>query len=430
MKEFDRIIGYAGIKNELEQTADILRNLDVYKAAGAKTPSGMLIHGAPGLGKSLMAECLIEAAGVPTFTVRKDKADGAFVDFVKEMFEQAAASAPSIVYLDDMDKFANADSEHRNADEYVAVQSCIDSVKGSDVFVLATTNDLNYLPRSLIRSGRFDRRVDVHVPHGKEASEIIKYYLSGKRLAGDIAWDDIVMLMCDCTCADLEATLNEALLNAISKREDEVSRDSFMEAFFRTRVRNSHNDCGETTDAGVAMRKRIAVHEAGHAAIYEILAGRSISLATAFRMDDKRGGICLFCKPSGMPADRWNDLRILGGLGGMAATDLVFGTSDAGACDDLRRVTEMIGRKCDDGFIHGLPFMGIPHYQESGEGKWRFETLVHAELTTKLQKAKEVLASNRDFLDKLADAIVENEYLISSDIQAIKETCEIKCIAA
>ncbi|MBQ9004434.1 MAG: AAA family ATPase [Eggerthellaceae bacterium] len=91
MKEFDRIIGYVGIRRELEQTADILRNLGTYRGAGAKTPSGMLIHGAPGLGKSLMAECLIEAAGVPTFTVRKDKADGAFVDLVRDAFDQSSS---------------------------------------------------------------------------------------------------------------------------------------------------------------------------------------------------------------------------------------------------------------------------------------------------------------------------------------------------
>lgn len=429
MKEFDAVIGYEGIKNELEQTADILRNLDVYKKAGAKTPSGMLIHGDPGLGKSLMAECLIAAASVPTFTVRKDKSDGDFVNFVKETFEQAAASAPSIVYLDDMDKFANADMEHRNAEEYVAVQSAIDSVKGKDVFVLATTNELHCLPDSLTRAGRFDRKITVMRPDGKEAESIIKHYLSDKQLGDDVEWGDVVMLMEGCTCAELESTLNEALLVSISKREDAVSRSSFMDAFFKTRVRIPLSASGEESEISEEERRRTAVHEAGHAAVYEVLAGRSISLASAFRKCDHRGGITSFNKPVGCPHDRWNELRILGGLGGIAATELVYGVEDPGATDDLDRVTEMIARKCDDGFAYAKPHMGIPHYQESDGGKWRFETLVHAELASKLQKAKQVLAANREFLDKLSDAIAESEYLVSSDIQAIKETCEIVQVA-
>ena len=439
MKEFDRIIGYAGIKKELEQTADILRNLGTYKAAGAKTPSGMLIHGAPGLGKSLMAECLIEAAGIPTFTVRKDKADGAFVDFVKESFERAAASAPSVVYLDDMDKFANADEQHRNADEYVAVQSCIDSVKGKDVFVLATTNDLDCLPDSLYRAGRFDRRVNVRRPDGEEAAEIIKFYLSGKRLADDLEWEDVVMLMFDCTCAELESTLNEALLVSISRREEAISKASFMEAFFKTRVQMPFDvgrrfpgggERGQTTDVSAADRRKVAVHEAGHTAIYEILVGRAVSLATAFRKEDARGGICYCSKPVDCPDRLWNDVRTMGFLGGRAATDLVYGVADDGAGDDLRRAAGHLAQRIASGVEFGAPFVRFPGQADNESGKWRTEVLVDAELARLYQKAKQVLAANREFLDKLADAIAENEYLISSDIQAIKETCEIRRIAA
>ena len=439
MKEFDRIIGYAGIKKELEQTADILRNLDTYKAAGAKTPSGMLIHGAPGLGKSLMAECLIEAAGVPSFTARKDKVDGAFVDFIKHVFDEAVRSAPSIVYLDDMDKFANADEQHRNAEEYVAVQSCIDSVKGKDVFVLATTNELGCLPESLYRAGRFDRRVNVGKPDGGEAAEIIRHYLAGKRLADDLDWEDVVMLMFDCTCAELEATLNEALLVSISRREEAISKASFMEAFFKTRVQMPFDvggrvpggsDRGQTTETSAADRRKVAVHEAGHAAIYEVLAGRAVSLATAFRKEDQRGGICYCYKPTGCSSELWGEVRALGGLGGRAATDLVYGIADEGSGDDLRRVAHHVESRIERGVEFGIPFTRFGRPQESECGSWRREELVRTEVARLFQKAKQVLAANREFLDKLTDAIAENEYLVSSDIQAIKETCEIRRIAA
>ena len=95
----------------------------------------------------------------------------------------------------------------------------------------------------------------------------------------------------------------------------------------------------------------------------------------------------------------------------------------------MDRVTDRIARRCDKGMAFAMPHMGIPHYQESNEGKWRLETLVHAELTSELQKTKQVLAANREFFDKITEAIVENDYLISSDIQAIKRTCEIVSVA-
>ena len=430
MKEFDRIIGYAGIKKQLEQTADILRNLDMYKAAGAKTPSGMLIHGAPGLGKSLMAECLIKAADVPTFTVRKDRSTGAFVDHVNHAFTEAARHTPSIVYLDDMDKFSNTDEQHRNAEEYVAVQSAIDSVKGKDVFVLATTNDVRCLPPSLMRQGRFDRKINVMLPDGEEAERIIKHYLSGKKLGNDISWDDVVMLMFGCTCAELESTLNEALLTSISNREGAISRESFMGAYFETRIQMPGDKRGELTETSTDERKRIATHEAGHAAIYEILVGRSISLATAFRKADHRGGMCSVYKPVDCPWELWGEMRILGALGGRAATDLVYGVADEGSNDDLNRAANYLAGRIEFGVEFGAPFVKAGHQPESPSRMWRQEALLEASVARHYQRAKQVLAANREFLDKLTDAIAENEYLISSDIQAIKETCKIVRVAA
>lgn len=113
---FNKIIGYRDIKQELDQVGDILRCPEKYRRLGAKMPSGLLLHGRPGLGKSLMAECLIKASGRPAFTCRKDLPNGEFIKKIKSTFDEAAANAPAIVFLDDMDKFANGDSAHRDAD--------------------------------------------------------------------------------------------------------------------------------------------------------------------------------------------------------------------------------------------------------------------------------------------------------------------------
>lgn len=138
MRKFDMIIGYSPIKKELKQIADTLKNRDAYDKLGVSAPRGLLLYGEPGVGKSLMATAIIEESGRQAFVCRKDQPNGDFVKEIKATFDKAIANAPSIVFLDDMDKFANGDESHPDAEEYVTVQSCIDEAKGKAVFVLAT----------------------------------------------------------------------------------------------------------------------------------------------------------------------------------------------------------------------------------------------------------------------------------------------------
>lgn len=122
MGAFDQIIGYTAVKQRLERTADVLAHPDAYRQLGARPPRAMLLYGEPGVGKTLMARCLIEASGRASVVCRKDEPNGEFVKVIKKKFKKAAEKAPSILLLDDMDKFANEDSSHRDAEEYVTVQ--------------------------------------------------------------------------------------------------------------------------------------------------------------------------------------------------------------------------------------------------------------------------------------------------------------------
>lgn len=112
----------------------------------------------------------------------ENKGNDDFIGDITATFQKAKENAPCIVFLDDMDKFANEDNDHRDAEEYVAVQAGIDEVKNYDVFVLATANEIWKLPKSLVRSGRFDRKIEVQCPTNSDASEIIEHYLSNKKV--------------------------------------------------------------------------------------------------------------------------------------------------------------------------------------------------------------------------------------------------------
>ena len=176
MSSFDKVIGYDTIKNELIQICDMINNKDKYTKLGAKLPAGVLLYGEPGLGKILMAKCFIDECKLEAFTIRKNKSEN-FVEYIAETFKKAKEKAPAIIFLDDMDKFANEDNDRRDAEEYVAVQAGIDDVKGFDVFVFATVNEYNKLPRSLTRSGRFDRCIEVCSPNNGDCIKIISHYL-------------------------------------------------------------------------------------------------------------------------------------------------------------------------------------------------------------------------------------------------------------
>ena len=195
MNAFDKVIGYEVIKQELFQICDMIHNPDIYKELGAKTPKGILLHGDPGLGKTLMAKCFIEESGLTSFVLRRNKGTEDFVQEITDTFLQAKENAPSIIFLDDLDKFANEDDNHRDAQEYVAIQTGIDDVKEAEVFVIATVNNIRKLPISLVRVGRFDRKIEVDRPSDKDSRDIIKHFLENKKISEEIDMDDIARMI-------------------------------------------------------------------------------------------------------------------------------------------------------------------------------------------------------------------------------------------
>ena len=125
MSVFDKVIGYGKIKQELLQICDMIHNPEIYQELRAKLPKGIMIHGNPGLGKTLMAKCFIEESGLKHYILRRTKGTADFVNEIRETFLKAKENAPAIIFLDDVDKFANEDDDHVDAQEYVTIQACI-----------------------------------------------------------------------------------------------------------------------------------------------------------------------------------------------------------------------------------------------------------------------------------------------------------------
>jgi cell division protease FtsH len=425
MSAFDRIIGYETIKTELMQICDMIHHSEVYENLGAKLPQGLLLYGDPGLGKTLMAKAFIEESGLKTYVVRRNKGNDDFIGDITDTFLCAKVNAPAIVFLDDMDKFANEDQNHRDAEEYVAVQAGIDDVKDSSVFVIATANEMWKLPRSLVRSGRFDRKIEVQCPTDKDATDIIRYYLSDKKVSDSVDLEDLSRMISYSSCAELETILNDAAINAASERKDSIEMEDLVNSVLRMQY-DSPDIYAKTSEDEM---RRVALHEAGHLVVCEALEPGSVGLASLRTSGrSSTNGFIHRCKELSKL-----EYNILISLAGKVAEELYYAdVSDNGCQSDLERAAELIQSRLSRSGVKGLFMVDFDSFPDSPseEFKARIETAVHAELENYMLRAKDILLKNRDFLEKAAEALIGKETLLYSDIRKIKESTTVTGAAA
>lgn len=431
MNAFDKIIGYNSIKKELRQISDTLKNRDSYDRLGVKAPRGLLLYGEPGVGKSLMSSAVIEESGRKVFVCRKDKPNGDFVKEIKATFDKAIQNAPSIIYLDDMDKFANSDERHCNADEYVTVQSCIDEAKDKEIFVLATVNDIYCLPRSLYRAGRFDRLIEVKAPRGKDAEQIIAHYLKAKKFEDKIDVITIAHIMDGRSCAELETVINEAGLYAGYEGAEYITMEHFMKACLHTvfdvEFKNEEED-DEFSYTGLSdphsVYSQIVCHEAGHAVVSEVMCPGSVTLICALReRKNGKSGFTACYNDNSKSSLYWDKSRILTSIGGMAAVEQKFGIQDYGSSRDLSQAFDYVRSMVVDNGMCGFQFYS--RYRLSPELQYRQEQVIATEVEKYYHKAKEILSLNAEFFEKVASALSQKGLLSACDLQQIKSECTI-----
>ena len=416
MNEFDKVIGYTAIKQELIQICDMIKNREKYAALGASIPHGILIDGKPGYGKTLLSTCFIKEAGLKVYTVRKTKDD--FAAEITKVFEQAMENTPCIVFLDDMDKFANVDRFNCNSAEYVAVQSGIDACKDLDVLVIATANKLYYLPDSLYRNGRFDRKYKLCLPNPEDSKLIISHYLADKKISEDINMDDVLKMFAKKSCAEIEVILNDAAIRAAYAGKSEMGIDDINEAF----IRAYYSSPDYYIESDKKILRQIALHEAGHVVATELLNPGSVSIASVCeKRSGDIGGFIRQCKDNEDPKI---DLMI--SLAGRAAVDaLAMGDYAEGCGSDLKsaylKLKEMI---MEDGYkgIRGIYFEEVG-YERYGQPPETYKTYLDQQVKEEMEhlskSVTELLVKNKDFVLMVADALMEKHTLLASDVQRV-----------
>lgn len=415
--EFESIIGYKAIKLELSRIIDQLKHPDKYAELGVTEPHGLLLHGVPGVGKSTMAQSIIEASNRKAFVCRKDKSNGDFVNEIVKVFDEAAEAEPSIILLDDLDKFANEDERHCDAEEFVTVQSCIDKVKDKRVFVVATANNIRKLPGSLTRPGRFDHILKLESPEGKDAEDIVAYYLSTKSYVTNIDVKRIARLLEGRSCAQLETVVNQAGAYAAFDGRRQIEMQDMIKAILRIIF-----EAPESFDKDPSTLPLTACHEAGHALVAELLQPDSVNLVTVLNHDSYAAGIISLHREDGyFQHKKMMENRVMCLLAGKAAVEICYGVIDTGANSDLHRAFDIVHRFVDHYCSFGFSQFVFAQ-TSSNEVLDRRDSRVAAEMEHYYAQTKQLIVENKDKLDKLIARLVEEKTLLGDQVQEI-----IKC---
>ena len=365
-----------------------------------------------------MASALVEEMGRKSFILRKDKSIKDFVDEIGKTFARAKEAAPSVIFLDDLDKFAS-DSESRNPEELIAVQSGIDEVKNCDVFVSATANEIRDLPSSLRRPGRFDRILQICPPNRREAVAIVRHYLTGKKVAQKVTAESVARLMDGNSCAALESVLNEAGIYAGFENQTEIRREHIVRAVLRDIFEADES----VNEISAAAKEEVAFHEAGHAVAALSFDPEGVGLISVRpSKGDARGVVQIFKSEDYFGSyDRMHE-RVISLLAGRAAVELKFGRLDVGAASDLNRASAILQRFIVDYAASG--FALLHHDNRDGISSCNQEDGITAERSAMLarcyEEAKDVLRKNWSFVEKLAAALVERDTLVFEEIVELR----------
>jgi len=419
MSAFEKVIGYENIKLKLSRVCDYLKNPEKYEALGGKKIQNLMFIGEPGVGKTLMANCVIEETGLKSFFLKKDKKNVNFVKKIKSTFKEAKEYGRCIIVLDDLDRMANADRKHRNADEFIVVQSCIDEVKESGVFVIATVNNHTVLPASLTRTGRFDMTIRVPAPNVEDAKSILKYYIKDKKCAKDVDPEEIATLLQGTSCAALESILNEAGIYAVFDGRKKIEMDDIMKAFLKS---DYQMDDSLNAQEGIYLLET-AYHEAGHCVMQEIQNPGSVVFVTILENLNGAAGMTKLLRNMRTHyrlEEKDKEIRVA--LAGILATEIQFGKKDIGGTSDLFKAFKMVKSKIGNSYNYGLQNVVDKVERISDTHLHRIENLAQSEVNKYMDETRVMLKENFEFVTKVVDALMTNKVLRAKDIQAIKES--------
>ncbi|MBO6034005.1 MAG: ATP-dependent zinc metalloprotease FtsH [Prevotella sp.] len=433
---FKDVAGQAGAKQEIQEIVEFLKNPQKYTDLGGKIPKGALLVGPPGTGKTLLAKAVAGEAGVPFFSMSGSDFVEMFVGVgasrVRDLFQQAKAKSPCIIFIDEIDAVGRARSRNPamggNDERENTLNALLTEMDGfgtnSGVIILAATNRADMLDSALLRAGRFDRQIHVDLPDLNERKEVFMVHLKPLKIDETVDIDFLARQTPGFSGADIANVCNEAALIAARHNSVKVGKQDFLDAVDRI-----IGGLEKKTKVMTEKEKRsIAIHEAGHATISWFtefanplvkvsIVPRGQALGAAWYLPEER---VLQTKDAML-----DEMCAL--LGGRAAEELFIGTISTGAMNDLERTTKQAyGMIAYAGMSEKLP--NICYYSNQ---EYQFQR-PYSETTAKImddevlrmineqyERAKRILTEHKDGHAQLAQLLVDREVIFAEDVERI-----------
>jgi cell division protease FtsH len=439
---FEDVAGVEDAKKELWEVVDFLKNPAKYRKIGARTPKGVILFGPAGVGKTLLARAVAGEAAVPFFSMAgsefMEMLVGVGASRVRDLFAQAKTSAPSIIFIDEIDAigrqrgrgFVGGHDEREQTLNQILVE--MDGFTPNDnVVVVAATNRGDLLDPALLRPGRFDRRVMLDMPDKVGREAILKIHARGKRFVKKINWDRVADRTVGFSGADLENMLNEAAILAAREDKKEIDMEDIEEAATKVKLGPAKRKLQSEDD-----RKITAYHEAGHAIVTHGLP----KMDPVHRISIVARGMSLGHTLIPPAADRTHETRtrilqqITAMMGGRAAEKMVFNEMTAGASNDIETATRLARAMVVDFGMSSLgPVnLGPQHdFDEMGKQTWYEPAHVSPAMQEKVDNevkgivdkcykaAEEVLGKNKKTLEAVAKGLLKKETLDRDDFEKI-----------
>jgi len=439
---FKDVAGVDEAKKELEEVVDFLKHPQKYRVVGARTPKGVLLVGPSGCGKTLLAKAVAGEAGVPFFSMAgsefMEMLVGVGAARVRDLFGNAKKSAPSIIFIDEIDAIgrmrgnglAGGHDEREQTLNQILVE--MDGFTPNDnVIVISATNRGDLLDSALLRPGRFDRRVIVDMPDLEARKAILKIHARGKPFADDVNWDIVAKRTVGFSGADIENMLNEAAIQAAREDRKQILMSDINEASLKVKLGPAKNKIQTDED-----KKLTAYHEAGHAIVTYTLP----DMDPVSRISIVARGVSLGHTLIPPSQDRTHETKsrllaqIAAMMGGRGAEELVFKEMTTGAANDIEMATRIVRSMVVDFGMSSLGPINLGpqvEYSDMGRAIWAEPSQISAEMASKVdnevkrimgeayEKAQLVLKKSLKKLDLVAKTLIEKETLEQEEFEAL-----------